>query len=95
MEMLLKLTRSTLGALNFSLRVSTKLRRERREGAFLLQFWISRFSRMGNEGVRKKGRCQPYPLAYLPLPTVAVEAPIPTLEYLGNGLEFLTQTLHS
>jgi hypothetical protein len=30
-EMLLKLTRSTLGALNFSLRVSTKLRRERRE----------------------------------------------------------------
>ena len=35
-EMPLKLTRSTLGVLNFSLRVSTKLRRERREGAFLL-----------------------------------------------------------
>ena len=95
-EMLLKLTRSTLGALNFSLRVSTKLRRERREGAFLLQFWISRFSRMGNEGVRKKeGRSQPYPLTCLSLPTVAAEAPIPALEYPGNGLEFLAQTLLS
>jgi hypothetical protein len=67
-EMLLKLTRSTLGALNFSLRVSAKLRRERKEGAFLLQFWISRFSRMGNKGVRKEGRSQPYPIACLPPP---------------------------
>ena len=50
----LEATRSTLGALNFSLRVSTKLRREERERAFLLQFWISRFSRVGNKGVRKK-----------------------------------------
>jgi hypothetical protein len=68
-EMLLKLTRSTLGALNFSLRISTKRRRERREGAFLLQFWISRFSRMGNNGARKKeGRSLPYVVACFPPP---------------------------
>jgi hypothetical protein len=51
---------------------------------------------MGNKGVRKKeGRSQPYPLAYLSLPTIAAEAPIPALEYQGNGLEFLAQTLLS
>ena len=54
-EMLFKLTRSTLGALNFSLRVSTKLRRERREGASLLPFWISKVARMGKRMEEKEG----------------------------------------
>ena len=51
----LEATRSTLGALNFSLRVSTKLRRERREGASLLPFWISKVARTGKRMEEEEG----------------------------------------
>jgi hypothetical protein len=47
-EMLLKLTRSTLGALNFSLRVSAKLRRERgKRECFFFNFGSQDFQEWG------------------------------------------------
>ena len=55
-EMLFKLTRSTLGALNFSLRVSTKLRRERGERELLFfHFGSQKLQERGREWRKKKG----------------------------------------